>query len=120
MRPGHKSTHQRGRTHANKQMAPLENWGVSSAQDILWALPEDGLIALCAFRPSVARTSCGLEEGFDPLSQVQAVFKAIPNRQLIEEHRTQHKTLSIRFAFGWDLAMSLKDAFELFVPVLDG
>ena len=64
--------------------------------------------------------SCGLEEGFDPLPHVQAMFKAIPNRQLVEEYCTQYKSLGICFALSWDLAVSLKHTFELFVPVLDG
>lgn len=77
----------------------------------------DRSVLVPSFRLQV---SCGLEEGFDPLSHVQTVFKTIPDDQLVEEHGAQDKTLGIRFALGRDLSVSIKHAFEWFVPVLDG
>ena len=76
----------------------------------------DRCVPVLSFRAPV---SCGLQEGFDPLSHVQAVFKAIPDDQLVEEHGAQDKTLSVRFPLGGDLSVSLKHALELFVPILD-
>ena len=66
------------------------------------------------------KCSSRFQECFETDAQRQLVLKAIQECQLIDKHRAQREPLRVEQSFRRDLTVTVKDALEMLVEVLDG
>jgi hypothetical protein len=65
------------------------------------------------------KSSGGLEEGFEADTQFKAILKTVQQGELVDENCPQHKPLGIDQALSRDLAVTIKDTFEVLIEVFD-
>src|SRR5262245_64629673 len=63
--------------------------------------------------------SGGFEKRFQAHTEVKVVLVSIPQRQLIDQHRSKRESPRVGEPFGWHLPVGVEHPLELLVQVLN-